>query len=202
MATKNSSVLLTSNEERASMLATALATSTSTPDYHLPWTGEVVEETLRKMMNFNPDSAGGVITLPSTAEAPANLDTVTDPGCYTAKYVTATGLPEDAQGITPTNMTVFTSDGVLYQLIDALGNKWIRFSKDDGATWSVWSPKSTNAGDLDTSGDGSTPAEDPMVNITNQVKIFQESGARIGTEEMATAMLNGTYDYDTGEITS
>lgn len=200
MATKTSSVYMTSNTERANMLAAALASSTSTPDYHLPWPGETVEDAIRKMIEFDPNSTGGVITLKSTAETPANLDTVKDPGCYTAKYVTATNLPEDVQNVVPVNMVVTTSDGILYQVIEALGNKWVRFSKDNGETWSVFSPKSTNSGEIDTSGDGTTPEKDPMVNITTQVELFQTSGARIGTEEMATAMMEGKYDYDTGTI--
>ena len=202
MAVRKSSLVMTSNEERIAMANAAVAASseTSTPDYHLPWTGPVVEETLRKMMDFDPSTAGGVIALKSTAEAPANLDTVLDPGSYIANYVTATGLPEDAQGVTPTTMTVFSKDGILYQVIDALGNKWARFSKDNGASWSVWSPKSTNSGDIDTSGDGSTPQEDPMEDITNQVNIFKTKGVTVGTTEQAAAMLAGKYDWDTGEV--
>ena len=203
MAVKKSSVMMTSNQERVSMASSvqAKAEETTTPDYHLPWTGEVVEETLRKMMNFDPSTAGGVVVLQSTSEAPANLDTVLDPNNYTANYVTATGLPEEAQGVTPTTMTVFLHDGITYQLIDALGNKWIRYTKDNGASWSAWSPKSTNSGELDTSGDGSTPQEDPIEEMQTTVNIFKTEGVRVGDAETATAMLEGRYDWDTGEIT-
>ena len=203
MAVKKSSVMMTSNQERVSMASSvqAKAEGTTTPDYHLPWTGEVVEETLRKMMNFDPSTAGGVIVLQSTSESPANLDTVLDPNNYTANYVTATGLPEEAQGVTPTTMTVFLHDGITYQLIDALGNKWIRYTKDNGVSWSAWSPKSTTSGELDTSGDGSTPQEDPIEEMQTTVNIFKTEGVRVGDAETATAMLEGRYDWDTGEIT-
>ena len=203
MAVKKSSVMMTSNQERVSMASSVQAKTegTTTPDYHLPWTGEVVEETLRKMMNFDPSTAGGVVVLQSTSESPANLDTVLDPNNYTANYVTATGLPEEAQGVTPTTMTVFLHDGITYQVIDALGNKWIRYTKDNGASWSTWSPKSTNSGELDTSGDGSTPQTDPIEEMQTTVNIFKTEGVRVGDAETATAMLEGRYDWDTGEIT-
>lgn len=203
MATvRKSSLMMTSNQERIQMAQAAVAAAgeTPTPDYHLPWTGPVVEETLRKMMDFNPDEAGAVIVLTSTKEEPANLDTVLDPGNYVANYITATGLPEDAQGITPNNISVVSKEDILYQIIECMGNKWIRYSKDAGDSWSAWSPKSTNSGEIDTSGTGEDPQPDPMEEITNQVNIFKTKGVQIGTAEQATAMLAGKYDWDTGTI--
>lgn len=180
----------------------AADTTEKTPDYHLPWTGLVVEETLRKMMEFNPSEVGGIIVLESTETNPADADKVLDPGNYTANYMVSTGgsWPESFTGSTPTNLTVYSKDGVLYQIIESMGDKYARFSTDGGNTWSVWSPKSTNSGGIDTSGGEDTPAPDPVEDLKEEVEQIQQklaNGLTMSTEEVGQAMLDGTFDYDT-----
>ena len=182
-----------------------------TPDYHLPWTGEVVEETLRKMMEFDPATAGGIIILASTSSEPANADTVLDPGNYTADFMTGTGWPSEIQGVTPTNLIVYEKDGVLYQLVEAMGDRYVRFSTDNGANWSVFSEKAVNTGGIDTSGEPDEPKPDPfeemgdkitnieqdITNIQNTLEEISSGSLAAGSVEEGEAMLDGTYDYDT-----
>lgn len=183
-----------------STLADVTSEGTKTPDYHLPWTGSVVEETLRKAMDLDPSEMGGVIVLPSTSSEPANIDSVLDPGNYVANYMTGTtGFPSELAGVTPINLSVFTKDGILYQIVEGMGDKFARYSKDNGGTWSVFSPKATNSGGIDTSGTGQEPAPDPVEDLEDRVENIENivsAGVSIGTEEDATKMLNGTYDYD------
>lgn len=179
-------------------------TEGKTPDYHLPWTGAVVEETLRKAMEMDPSEMGGVIVLESTYSTPANIDAVLDPGNYVANYMTATGFPSELEGVIPVNVSVFLKDGILYQVVEGMGDKFARYSKDSGATWSVFSPKSTNSGGIDTSGSGEDPTPDPVEELEDRVNSLETlvaNGVSVGTEEVAQAMLDGTYDYDTGTIT-
>ena len=180
-------------------------TTPKTPDYHLPWTGEVVEETLRKMMDFDPDQAGGVTVLPSTEGAPAQIDEVLDAGNYTANYMTSTlsVFPPDLTDVSPINLVVYEKDGIIYQMIEGMGDRYTRFTEDNGASWSVWSPKSTTSGGINT-GDPETPAEDPIEDIQDRLEQLETSlgaSVTVGTAEQATAMLEGKYDWDTGEIT-
>lgn len=187
-----------------STLADVTSGETKTPDYHLPWTGSVVEETLRKAMELNPSEMGGMVVLPSTSSEPANIDSVLDPGNYVANYMTGTtGFPSELVGVTPINLSVFTKDGVLYQIVEGMGDKFARYSKDNGGTWSVFSPKATNSGGIDTSGSGQDPAPDPVEDLEDRVSAIETTidtvvagAVSVGTEEDATKMLNGTYDYD------
>lgn len=203
MAVNKSAVSFqTANSERIAMAASAASTSTTTPDYHLPWTGAVVEETLRKMMNFNPNEVGGIVVLESSSDAPANIDSVVEPNNYTAKYMTATNWISDLTGASPVNLSVFTQDGIVYQLVESMGNKWIRFSTDNGANWSDWIVKATNSGDINT--------EDPEEEQKDQITIINENLTQInntlaasitvGPTDIGEAMLNGTFDYDTNAI--
>lgn len=181
-----------------STMADQTQTPTKTPDYHLPWTGSKVEETLRKAMDLDPSTIGGVLVLASTAEEPANIDSVLDPGNYVANYMTGTGFPSELTGVTPINLSVFTKDDILYQIVEGMGDKFARYSKDGGASWSVFSPKATNSGGIDTSGTGQDPAPDPVEDLDNRVTAIEaivSAGVTVGTTEDAQAMLNGTYDY-------
>lgn len=179
-------------------------TPTKTPDYHLPWTGKVVEDTLRKAMEMDPSEMGGVLVLPSTYEEPANIDTVLDPGNYVANYMTATGFPSELSGVTPINLQVFTKDGILYQIVEGLGDKFARYSKDNGVSWSVFSPKPINSGGIDTSGAGDVPTPDPIEELDKRVEALEDiiaggvtvGGVTLGSTEDAQKMLDGTYDYD------
>lgn len=222
MAIRRSSVTsVTSAANRAARVANLSTTSTGgvttyadsdtgkTPDYHLPWTGAVVEETLRKMMEFDPSTAGGVIVLESSEGEPANADTVLDPGNYTANFMTGTSWPPEIEGVTPTNLIVYEKDGVIYQLVEAMGDRFVRYSTDQGASWSAWSEKAVNSGGIDTSGEPDEPKEDPFQDlvdrvdgIENQIEtIVGGETVSIGTTEEGQAILDGTYDYDSGTIT-
>lgn len=176
-----------------------VTTESKTPDYHLPWTGAVVEETLRKAMELDPTEMGGVIVLESTYSTPANIDNVLDPGNYVANYMTATGFPSELTGVVPVNVSVFLKNSILYQVVEGMGDKFARYSKDSGATWSVFSPKSTNSGGIDTSGSGQNPTPDPVEDLEDRVSALETlvaAGVSVGSEEDAEAMLDGTYDYD------
>ena len=139
MAIRRSSVTsVTSAANRAARVANLSTTPTGgvttyagkTPDYHLPWTGAVVEETLRKMMEFDPSTAGGVIVLESSEGKPANADTVLDPGNYTANFMTGTSWPSEIEGVTPTNLIVYEKDGIIYQMVEAMCDRFVRYSTD------------------------------------------------------------------------
>ena len=156
-------------------------------------------------MELNPSETGGVIVLPSTSSEPANIDSILDPGNYVANYMTGTtGFPSELVGVTPINLSVFTKDGILYQIVEGMGDKFARYSKDNGGTWSVFSPKATNSGGIDTSGTGQNPAPDPVEDLEDRVSAIETTidavvagAVSVGTEKDATKMLNGTYDYDT-----
>lgn len=182
--------------------------SGKTPDYHLPWTGAQVEETLRKMMNFNPAEAGGVKVLASTSEQPADADSVMDAGNYTANFMTSTKSvwPAELADVSPVNMTVYEKDGGIYQMIESMGDNFTRFTTDNGTTWSVWSPKPIASGGIDDT-DPEQPVEDPIEDIKDRLDKVEEdldtvteAGLSLGTTEQAEAMLDGKYDWDTGEI--
>lgn len=204
MAVNKSAVSFqTSANERIAMAASASTQTTTTPDYHLPWTGAVVEATLRKMMDFNPGEVGGIIVLESSSDAPANIDSVVEPNNYTAKYMTGSNWPEELKGASPVNLSVSTKDGVIYQLIESMGNKWIRYSTDDGGTWSKWIVKATNSGDIDTEDPDGDPPKDPVTIINENIEVlqnFMKASITVGTEDIATAMLEGKFDYDTNAI--
>ena len=180
-----------------------------TPDYHLPWTGAVVEETLRKMMEFDPSTAGGVIVLESSEGSPANADTVLDPGNYTANFMTGTSWPSEITGVTPTNLIVYEKDGIIYQLVEAMGDRFVRYSTDSGTSWSAWSEKAVNSGGIDTSGEPDTPKDDPFQDLVDRVDSIENQietivggdTVSIGSTEEGQAILDGTFDYDTGTIT-
>lgn len=203
MAVNKSAVSFqTSANERIAMAASASTQDTTTPDYHLPWTGAVVEETLRKMMNFNPNDVGGIVVLESSSDAPANIDSVVEPNNYTAKYMTGSKWPAELTGASPVNLSVSTKDNVIYQLVESMGNKWIRYSTDQGANWSDWIVKATNSGTIDTD-DPEAEQKDQITiineNITN-LQNFMAAGITVGAEDIATAMLQGKFDYDTNAI--
>ena len=198
---KSSAVTLSSTAERTAMAAAAESVA-KTPDYHLPWTGPVVQSAIQKAIDLDPNSIGGIHTLPSTSDQPANADDIIDPGEYIANFFTASDLPPELVGVTPVKLTVSVKGGVIYQEIEGLGDKWTRFSSDNGATWSVWSPKPTASGGIDISGDPEVPAPDPIDDITKRLTNIEKSmdatlksGASIGTEAMAQQMLTKTYDY-------
>lgn len=187
-------------------LAASATSGEKTPDYHLPWTGAVVEETLRKMMDFDPASAGGVIVLESTAGEPAEIDGLIEPGNYTARYAKSTlrPFPEELTGVSPINIIVYEKDNVNYQMIEGMGDRYTRYSTDEGTSWSVWSDKATNTGGINRGDDPETPAEDPFKEVTDKVTDLEQTVAKsvtLGTTEEATAMLEGKYDWDTGSIT-
>jgi hypothetical protein len=160
-----------------------------------------VEQALKKAIDLNVDEVGGVKVVQSTESKPANIDGLVDPGEYTSNYISATDLPEDLQGVTPTKITVYTKDGVLYQVVEGLGDVWVRFSSDEGDTWSAWSPKPMQSGGINT--------EDPEVvqpdefetlkkkveGLSNSVSQIEGDIATWGTAEVGAAMLDGTYDY-------
>lgn len=198
---KSSAVLLSSTDERIAMAAEAAENGniSKTPDYHLPWTGPVVEAALLKIMDLDVSGVGGIKVIESSSSTPANLDGLTDPGKYTVNYVTATDFPEDLQGIVPLTVTVYEKDGVLYQLVEGMGDIYVRYSTDSGESWSAWSPKPTNSGGIDTSGEPEVPKPDPIVELTERVSKLETSaagGVSIGSAEDATKMLAGTYDWD------
>lgn len=203
MAVNKSAVSFqTSANERIAMAASASTQATTTPDYHLPWTGAVVEETLRKMMNFNPNDVGGIVVLESSSDAPANIDSVVEPNNYTAKYMTGSKWPAELTGASPVNLSVSSKDNVIYQLVESMGNKWIRYSTDQGANWSDWIVKATNSGTIDTD-DPEAEQKDQITiineNITN-LQNFMAASITVGAEDIATAMLQGKFDYDTNAI--
>lgn len=199
MSTTN---LIGANNQRLSFAAAAASTTPSggsstakTPDYHLPWTGPVVEAALQKIIDLDLSKIGGIKVLDSSVTEPFDLDTLVDIGNYTTTYVVDTLFPDDIKGSSPVNVSVFTKDGYLFQLIETMGNRYARFSDDSGTTWSVLSPKINN-GPIDTS-DPSTPAKDPIDDLADRVEAL-ENGAgslKLGTVEDAKKMINGTYVY-------
>lgn len=185
--------------------------ATTTPDYHLPWTGEVVEELLRKMYDFDPNTAGGITVLTSTESSPAESDTVLDAGNYVANYMTSTlsTWPSDLTGVTPINLIVYEKDGVLYQLIEGMGDRYVRYSSDTGTTWSEWESKPIASGGIGTGSEDEKNAleqlQDDVSSITERLDALDTSIAgfvTVGTTEEATAMLNETYDWDNNTITT
>lgn len=205
---KSSAATLSTTAQRTAMAASAESVA-KTPDYHLPWTGPVVEQALQKAMDLDPSSVGGILVVPSTSDTPANADDIVDPGEYIANFFTASDLPAELQGVTPVKLTVSIKDGIIYQEIEGLGDKWTRFSSDNGDTWSVWSPKPTASGGIDISGDPEVPTPDPIDDITDRLDKIEKnmsgtltSGASFGSEEMAQQMLAKTYNYDAAAAAS
>lgn len=201
----------------------ASGSNLKTPDYHLPFTGPEVEDALWKIIRLNLNEVGGVTIIESTADAPANLDIIVDPGNYTLEYAQAATFPDTLVGVTVLNLGVFKdADGTLIQILEGAGQTWYRFSKDEGQTWSQFAVKSTN-GPIDTSGNVTDPpGKDPITilnehaqkvdqdissintSITNINKEIQDlknsvSGSMLwlGTTTVGTQIVNGTFDYDT-----
>lgn len=194
-----------------------------TPDYHLPFTGPEVEDALWKIIRLDLNEVGGVTIIESTPDAPANLDVIVEPGNYTLEYAQAATFPDELVGVTILNLGVFRqADGTLIQILEGAGQTWYRFSKDEGQTWSQFAIKSTN-GPIDTSGDPTTPpGKDPitileehadevdrklqqidqdLTDITEQINNMQtsitDSMLWLGSAEVGTQIVNGTFDYDT-----
>ena len=103
----------------------------------------------------------------------------------------------------------YEKDGVIYQLVEAMGDRFVRYSTDSGASWSAWSEKAVNSGGIDTSGEPDEPKEDPFQDLVDRVDgiegqietIVGGDTVSIGSTEEGQAILDGTYDYDTGTIT-
>lgn len=191
---------------RNAMAAAALAdTIQKTPDYHLPYTGEQVQFAIKKILELDLNKVGGFIILESSQENPADIDRVTDPGQYIANYITATLLPSELQDTHPVAVKVYYSGDTLYQITDAMGDTWYRFSKDGGETWSPWYPKSTTQGGCPTEFPDGVEPKDVITIINEQIQDIYARLARcisLGQPEIATAMLEGRFDYDANKIAS
>lgn len=179
-------------------LATNLQSTTSAnADYHLPWTGEVVQETLQKAMDIDLDGIGGVTIIESSTTEKADVDSVTDKGNYTIEYPDDSDFPDEAKGVSPVTLNVYEQDGLLIQLLEAAGNRYIRWFDETTGRWSVWSPKTDNS-EIDTS-DPSTPADDPIEKLDERVTTLEnatvEADVKWGSVADAQKMLAGTYDY-------
>lgn len=181
-----------------------------TPDYHLEETGNEVQELLHKIKNLDPNKIGGVIILESSSGSPANADTVLNAGSYVASYMTSTGFPAEFQNATPIRLDVDVKQGVTYQTIECMGNKYQRWSNDGGTAWSQWATKSTNSGTVDTSDPETPPEKDPVTVIQENITVIQgditelqetvnnlsAGSITLGTEEEGEQILAGTFDYD------
>lgn len=182
---------------RMGLAANVQSTTSGNADYHLPWTGEVVQETLQKAMDIDLDGIGGIKIIESTESHPANPNTLKDKGSYTIDYIDDSDFPEDVQGISPVQMYIYEQDGVLMQLLEAGGNCYLRWFDESTGLWSVWSPKTDN-GKIDTS-DPSTPTPDPIEELDRRVTALEgqtvDADVKWGTVEDARKMIAGTYDY-------
>lgn len=189
-------------------------TNVSTPDYHLPYTGDEVEAGLKKAIELDTSGVGGVTVLTS----PANLDELTEAGDYIVDYATAATFPAEFEGMTPIRISnTITADGALIQVIEAAGNKYYRYLTE-GSEFSAFAEKTLNSGALDTTADPNEDQpseldvlEESVTTISTSVTELSETVTNIqntlenldidvdvmslGTEANATAMLDGTYDY-------
>ena len=183
---------------RMGLASNIQSTTSGNSDYHLPWTGEVVQETLQKAMDIDLSGIGGIKTVESDATHPANPNELMEKGSYTINYVDDSDFPDDVKGISPVQMYIYEQDGILMQLLEAGGNSYIRWFDESTGLWSVWSPKTDN-GKIDTS-DPSVPAEDPIQELDERVTILEnatvEADVKWGSVEDAQKMIAGTYDYD------
>ena len=187
----------------------------ATPDYHLLMTGKEVEAALNKINKIDFNNLGGYIKLESTSDNPANVDSITEKGQYYADYVTSNNVtfPNELKKASPVyiNYTVNTTESgeVLVKIISANGNNYMSWSTNGGTNWSDWVKKPDNSTrippelDPDTHEPKSeigevkksvTQLQTDLTNLSNQVDGLGASLA-LGTEEDATAMLNGIYDY-------
>lgn len=191
----------------------------STPDYHLLMTGEEVEELLNKIKNLNLDEIGGIVKISSTKENPANVDSIKEKGKYYADYMTGGDtFPDELKQASPVYVTVTESTipgdpdpiNMVVKIAEANGNTYMSWSTDGGTSFSDWVAKPDGATDMPPEIDPDT--QQPVSEITNikneledikdQIQDLKDQSATalsLGPEAMATAMLNGTYDYDTGE---
>lgn len=192
-------------------------TNVKPPDYHLPFTGDQVVEALWKIINLNLKEVGGITKIDSSEENPFNLDTLTTGGNYMTDYITGSTVPEEFQGMKPININVAiktNEDGsnTIIQIVESGGNKYYRWTKDGGITWSKFAPKSTNSGPIDDTGDPTAdPPKDPVTvleertdkneqditNIFTTINNMKATALRLGTPEIGTQIMNGTFDYDT-----
>lgn len=191
---------------REALAAAAVADSvTRTPDYHLPYTGEQVQFAIKKILELDLNHVGGIIILPSSENDPAWLDNVTDLGHYIAIYVDGTGLPDEVKNAHPVIITNFEYNGILFQTTSSMGDTWYRFSKDGGETWSKWYPKSTTSGGLPTEWPEGVEPKD-MITIINEklddIYYLLSHNLNLAQPEIAQAMLEKRFDYDTQQIAS
>lgn len=191
-------------------------TNLKPPDYHLPFTGEQVTDALWKIINLNLNEVGGITKITSTEDAPTNLDTIMNPGNYMTDYITGATVPEEFAGMKPININVAVktdptdpnAPNTIIQIVESGGNKYYRWTKDNGVTWSQFAPKSTNSGPIDTTVDPTKdPPKDPVTVLEERtsdiedeiadIKVSVANSLRLGTTEIGTQIMNGTFDYDT-----
>lgn len=194
----------------------------STPDYHLLMTGEEVEALLNKIKNLNLDEIGGIIKIESSQESPANVDSITEKGKYYADYMTGGDtFPDELKQASPVYVTITESTipgdpdptNLVVKVAEANGNTYMSWSTDGGSNWSDWVSKPDGATkmppdlDPDTGKPVSeiTEIEGEIENIKDDIQDILDqigqggSDLTLGSEAMGDAMLDGTYDYDTGE---
>ena len=195
-------------------------TNLKTPDYHLPFTGIQVEDALWKIIRLDLHDTGGIKILESSPEAPSNLDTLLDGGNYVTDYAQAATFPDEFVGLKPLNIHVTEKDNgdgsrSVIQILEAGGNRYYRWTKDEGTTWSAFPPKPTNSGPIDMSGDPTAPpGKDPITIINETLNTYGDrlddideditlinkkllSSLRVGESSVALQILAGTFDYDT-----
>lgn len=188
-------------------------TNLKPPDYHLPFTGDQVVDALWKIINLNLNEVGGITKIISTEEAPCSLDTITTPGNYMTDYITGSTIPDEFVGMKPININVAVKtnpDGsnTIIQVVESGGNKYYRWTKDGGITWSQFAPKSTNSGEIDTDVDPTDPPpKDPVTVLEERADTLEDdvkklktavaNSLRLGTAEIGTQIMNGSFDYDT-----
>lgn len=187
----------------------------ATPDYHLLMTGEEVEAALKKIKTINFDNLGGYTKLESASDNPYNIDLITEKGQYYADYVSSSNstFPDELKKASPVyiNYTVNTTDSgeVLVKIVSANGNDYMSWSTDGGTNWSNWIKKPDNSTPIppelypDTNEPKTEISEvkKDVVKLQTDLNNLSErldglsASLTLGTEEDATAMLNGTYDY-------
>lgn len=191
-------------------------TNLKPPDYHLPFTGDQVVEALWKIINLNLNEVGGITKIESTEDAPCNLDTVMNPGNYMTDYITGATVPDEFVGMKPININVAVktdpndpnAPNTIIQIVESGGNKYYRWTKDGGLTWSQFAPKSTNSGPIDTTVDPTEPPpKDPVTVLEERtddiedeianIKVAVANSLRLGTAEVGAQIMNGSFDYDT-----